>query len=155
MLIKSHPSPNHAKRTAAIDTIVLHNTAGSLAGALAHLCGVGAEVSAHYVVAEDGDVYQLVDEERAAWHAGNKAVNHRSIGIEVVDIAKDPGMTAPQEAALIELIQSIRQRHKIPIWKIIPHRSVRATKCPGLVWPTDDDLKAWIAKNITKESVNT
>jgi N-acetylmuramoyl-L-alanine amidase len=148
MTIKSHPSPNHAKRTLPIDTIVLHNTAGGLAGSLARLCDVGAEVSCHYLVAENGDVYQLVDESRAAWHAGSRSYNHRSIGIEIVDMAKNPGMTAPQEAALIELVRSVAQRYGIGIDRIIPHRRVRATACPGFVWPTDADLSAWLSKNI-------
>jgi N-acetylmuramoyl-L-alanine amidase len=50
-----------------------------------------SEVSAHYVVAEDGRVTQLVPEMRRAWHVGRGAwgedtdVNSASIGIEIVN----------------------------------------------------------------------
>lgn len=137
-----------------IDHLILHNTAGGLEGSLATLCDPARQVSAHYVVAEDGSVYQLVDEARCAWHAGSRDWNHRSIGIEIVDMAKNPGMTAPQEAALIELVRDVAKRRGIGIDRIIPHRRVRATACPGFVWPTDADLSAWLVKNIEQEATD-
>ena len=38
--------------------------------ALDRLCDPAAEVSAHYLIAEDGRVWRLVDEAERAWHAG-------------------------------------------------------------------------------------
>src|SRR5262245_29428807 len=55
-------------------------------------------VSAHYVVAENGDIYSLVPEEHRAWHAGASSwegegdVNARSIGIEIVNGGHDFGL---------------------------------------------------------------
>ena len=52
-------------------------------------------VSAHYLIAANGTVYQLVNESKRAWHAGksswrdNKQLNTYSIGIEIVN----PGFT--------------------------------------------------------------
>lgn len=48
-------------------------------------------VSAHYLIAADGTIYQLVNESKRAWHAGksswknNKQMNSCSIGIEIVN----------------------------------------------------------------------
>jgi N-acetylmuramoyl-L-alanine amidase len=54
-----------------------------------------AEVSAHYVVLQDGYIVQLVAESRRAWHAGVSSwagetdINSCSIGIEIAN----PGTT--------------------------------------------------------------
>lgn len=48
-------------------------------------------VSAHYLIAADGKIFQLVDESKRAWHAGNSSwrdnnqMNTYSIGIEIVN----------------------------------------------------------------------
>ena len=67
------PSPNHGERNKGRqpDMIVLHYTGmPDVEGALARLCTAGTEVSAHYVVLEDGRIVQCVPEARRAWHAG-------------------------------------------------------------------------------------
>src|ERR1700686_891550 len=61
------PSPNHGERKLAgkPDMIVLHYTGMSdTEEALAKLCSPGSEVSAHYVVLEDGYIIQCVPEAR-------------------------------------------------------------------------------------------
>jgi N-acetyl-anhydromuramyl-L-alanine amidase AmpD len=40
-------------------------------------------VSAHYVICQDGTIYRMVDDENAAYHAGNYQYNLRAIGIEL------------------------------------------------------------------------
>ena len=89
-----HPSPNHGERAtgAPIDMLILHYTGmQSAEEALQRLCDPRAEVSAHYLVNEDGTILQCVPEARRAWHAGKsfwkgeRDVNSRSIGIEIVN----------------------------------------------------------------------
>ena len=59
--------------------------------ALDRLCDPVSEVSAHYLIAEDGRAFALVDEEQRAWHAGAGSwagrgdVISRSIGIELAN----------------------------------------------------------------------
>jgi N-acetyl-anhydromuramyl-L-alanine amidase AmpD len=155
MKIIQHPSNNSGARSGEwkIDTLVLHNTAGGWAGALATLSDPKKEVSAHYLVARSGNVYQLVPESRRAWHAGNRLVNDRSIGIEVEAYDAARGMTPPQEASLIELVRDVVQRNNIPTENIIPHRKVRATACPGFIWVTDKDFKKWVAGVFPKQEL--
>ena len=51
--------------------IVLHYTAMTSAQAACRtLCNPENEVSAHYLIAEDGEVMSLVAEEMRAWHGG-------------------------------------------------------------------------------------
>lgn len=102
------------------------------ATALARLRDPAAEVSAHYLVAEDARVWALVPEDRRAWHAGAGAwggvtdVNSASIGIELANPGDRP-FPAPQMAALERLLDGILARHAIPPEGVIAH----ADMAPG------------------------
>src|SRR3546814_11460872 len=81
-----HPRPDGVP----LDILLLHYTDMTRAeDAVARLCDPAAQVSAHYVVAEDGRVWRLVEETRRAWHAGvgwwDGAADNtgRPIGIEI------------------------------------------------------------------------
>ena len=65
-----------------IDMIVVHVVQGSCAAAAQVFQRSGYAASAHYIVCDNGTVYQSVREKDIAWHAGNWAYNVRSIGIE-------------------------------------------------------------------------
>src|SRR3546814_2246033 len=69
--IIERPSPNHDARPAgqAIDLLLLHYT-GMPTGeaALERLCDPAARVSVHYLVEEDGRIFQLVSESRSEEH---------------------------------------------------------------------------------------
>ena len=94
-LIQS-PSPNFDDRTLPISLLILHYT-GMETGeaALERMCDPEAKVSAHYMVEEDGRIFQLVEEEKRAWHAGvsewngETNINSNSIGIEIVNGGHD------------------------------------------------------------------
>lgn len=129
-------SPNHAPRPAGlpVDMLVLHYTGmQSARAALARLCDPAAEVSSHYLIAEDGLVWQLVGEDRCAWHAGVSSwrgatdINARSIGIELANPGHDhgsPPFPALQMAALAELCEGILARHPIPARNVVGHSDI-------------------------------
>jgi len=136
--------------------IVLHHTAMTTAeAALDRLCDAGAEVSAHYLIGERGRVWQLVDEDMRAWHAGAGQwgavtdVNSRSIGIELANTGGHP-YPAPQMAALEDLLAGPMRRWRIAPERVIGHSDMAPTRkfdpgprfdwrglaCQGLsVWP--------------------
>jgi N-acetylmuramoyl-L-alanine amidase len=136
MAILDRPSPNHGPRPGAgrVDMLILHYTGMPTAdAALERLCAPEAEVSAHYLVDEDGTVWRLVPEERRAWHAGHSAwgacrdVNSASIGIELVNPGHEFGyrpFPAAQMAALEALCGDILQRHPIPPRHVLGHSDV-------------------------------
>ena len=128
-------SPNHNSRPAPIiDMLVLHYTGMKTAEeALDRLCDPTAEVSAHYLVDEDGSIVQLVPEERRAWHAGNsywrgrRNLNDVSIGIEIVNPGHQWGyraFPAPQMAAVAALCREIIARHPIPARNVVGHSDI-------------------------------
>lgn len=124
-----HPSPNHGPRRGGVlpDMIVLHYTAmESAEAALERLCDPEAEVSAHYLIAEDGRVWQMVEEAQRAWHAGAGQwgdvtdVNSRSVGIELANTSLHP-FPEPQMAALETLLPGIMARWRVPPARVIAH----------------------------------
>ena len=123
------PSPNFGERRdgAHPELIVLHYTAmDSAQAACDWLCNPASEVSAHYLVARDGQVIQMVADAQRAWHAGHGEwqgradVNSRSIGIEL-DNAGDHPFPDLQMAALEELLDRLMQRWSIPPCAVIGH----------------------------------
>jgi hypothetical protein len=40
-------------------------------------------ISVHFCIDNDGTIYQLLDTQHGAWHAGIGKVNHKSIGVEI------------------------------------------------------------------------
>ncbi len=125
----NRPSPNYGPRRdgARPDLVVLHYTAmDSAEAALDRLCDPQAEVSAHYLICEVGQVFALVPEDQRAWHAGAGAwgavcdVNSRSIGIELANTSAHP-FPEPQMTALCDLMWGIMQRWSIPVERVIGH----------------------------------
>ena len=142
-------SPNHDERPqgAVIDMLVLHYTGMKTADeALARLCDPEAKVSAHYTIGRDGRVFAHVPEARRAWHAGvsywagEKNVNGRSIGIELVNPGHEFGyvpFAEAQIAALIDLSKAILSRHPIPAARVLGHSDVAPARKtdPGELFP--------------------
>jgi N-acetylmuramoyl-L-alanine amidase len=124
-----HPSPNFGPRKLGViaDMVVIHYTAMANAeGALKVLCNPDNEVSAHYLIASDGMVYQLVDEAHRAWHSGAGRwgdvvdVNSRSIGIELDNDGFSPFSSALMDS-LEALVSGIMARWSIGPARVIGH----------------------------------
>ena len=126
-------SPNQSSRNGArVQFIVLHATAGaSCAQDLAWMRLPRAQVSAHYLVCEDGKIYRLVDESRMAWHAGHSAweghrnLNGITIGIEFAN--RNNGTDAydpPQLLAGAQLVRSIKMRYGLPDRNVLTHQLI-------------------------------
>ncbi len=130
-------SPNFGERRgdAPVDMLVLHYTGcPSAESALLWMCSPDSQVSAHYLVDEDGEIIQLVDEAARAWHAGaafwagETDVNSRSVGIEI----QNPGhLECPlppypdaQLEAVIALCRDIMARHGISPLRVVGHSDV-------------------------------
>jgi len=109
---KRYVSPNFNERGGqAPHMVIIHYTGMKTAvAALERLCDPAAEVSAHYLIEEDGFVHALVPEEKRAWHAGVSHwqglsdINAASIGIELVNTGHEFGyaeFSAKQMKALL------------------------------------------------------
>ncbi len=81
-----------------------------------------SKVSAHYLVDEDGSVFDLVPEDMRAWHsgvsywAGESDINSASIGVEIVNPGHEFGyrpFPLEQMQSVLTLCHGIQARHDI------------------------------------------
>lgn len=143
------PSPNWNERAESISMVVLHYTEmQSAEAALERMCDPAAEVSAHYLIKEDGEVLRLVPEEKRAWHAGvsywrgHTDVNGKSIGIELDHPGHALGYRDFSEAqfeALVPLLARVVRRYDIPRANVVGHSDVAPARKtdPGELFPWD------------------
>ena len=139
---KGYPDGTSGRKGTKIDKIFVHHMAGVLT---AKQCGnvfKSREASAHYGIGSDGKIGQYVKEEDAAWHAGNKSYNLRSIGIELSNDggAKTNWHVADKTIAkCIDLIVDICKRNGIKKinytgdlkGNLCMHAWTASTACPG------------------------
>src|SRR4249919_1753663 len=141
------PSPNFGERMMPVTMIVLHYT-GMESGqaAIDRLRDPEAQVSAHYLVDEDGTIHRMVAEDNRAWHAGKSSwrgvtdVNSASIGIEIVNPGHEFGYRPfPDEqiAALIPLVADIKERHGVGRGNVVGHSDIAPSRKddPGELFP--------------------
>jgi N-acetylmuramoyl-L-alanine amidase len=145
--IVDSPSPNFDERALPVTMLVLHYTGmPDAAGAIARLKDPAAKVSAHYFVAEDGQILRLVAEDKRAWHAGRSwwrgvtDINSASIGIEIVNPGHEFGYRPfPEEQidALIPLVADIVERHAITRGNVVGHSDIAPARKqdPGELFP--------------------
>jgi N-acetylmuramoyl-L-alanine amidase len=143
------PSANFGERNKGRipDMILLHYTGmPDVQGAIAQLCTAGTDVSAHYIVLEDGRIIQCVPESKRAWHAGvgtwagEDDINSCSIGVEIVNRGHDwgyPEFPLRQIAAVIALCRGIMLRRNVPSHRVLAHSDVAPSrkKDPGEKFP--------------------
>lgn len=141
------PSPNFDDRTLPITMIVLHYTGmQDAASAIARLTDASAKVSAHYLIAEDGQIVQMVDEAQRAWHAGKSHwrsiddVNSASVGIELVNPGHEFGYRPFPETqinALIPLMNELTMRYRITRGNVVGHSDIAPARKddPGELFP--------------------
>lgn len=124
----ANPGTYGSRNGTDIDAIMLHHTAGSTASGAAQALN-SRGLSAHYVIDKDGTIYQMVGDERRAFHAGagsirgdGRDINDRSIGIEIVNLGNgtDP-YTEAQYRALEKLVPYLTNRYDIPTRNIVGH----------------------------------
>ncbi|MFI5015748.1 MAG: N-acetylmuramoyl-L-alanine amidase [Hyphomicrobiales bacterium] len=140
-------SPNHGERRTGIDMLVLHYTGMPDAqGAIARLSDPRSQVSSHYLVDGAGTIFELVAENRRAWHAGQSSwrgerdLNSHSIGIEIDHPGHEGGNPPFAEAeiqAVIALCRDILSRWPIPPARILGHSDIapRRKQDPGERFP--------------------
>ena len=121
-------APIASARPGPVDMIVIHHTAGNLQGDLNWFL-TGNQVSIHYLVAPNGDVYKLVKEDRVAAHAGyshwqgRDAMNGTSIGIEMSHSSGEYPL--PQVGAVVALVRKLKQAFPaVPAGRVIAHSDI-------------------------------
>lgn len=133
MKILNKPSQWESARPSGVKAskIVLHTTQGTDEGDLSYMTNPDdkANVSYHYLVQRDGDIWQLVEDNRKAWHAGvsvwegRKNVNNFSIGVGFSN-KKGEMLTEEQYKAGGELVAHLMKTHKLAFDDVLTHENV-------------------------------
>jgi len=149
----------HSTAPRAIERVVIHITDGreNISGPISWFQNPNQKnrrdepinVSAHYVIGQDGEVVQMVKHNDVAWHAGR--ANGNSIGIEHCARqprefgASDPGLypAEAQYCASAALVNWLCQQYGIPMDRqhVLGHSEADTrtthTSCPNAVWDWD------------------
>lgn len=162
----SYSSSSYNER---IRYIVIHYTALNDRESLKVL--TSGEVSAHYLISEKNTckdarpcIYQLVPDDKRAWHSGKSEwngrshINDTSIGIEIVNLGFTADMhghktwypyTSEQITSLTDLLKRLADKYNIPPENIIAHSDIAPLRKsdPGKLFPwkqlADAGLGAW------------
>lgn len=166
--LKIDASYSAVSQDSRVQYLIIHFTAEDFPRSLKVL--TQGPVSSHYLVSErQGDtpatIYQLVDENRRAFHAGVSswkgatALNASSIGIEIVNLGGRRGANGvglrfqdfdpEQIERVVALVKDIVARHQIKPDRILGHSDIAPTRKndPGPKFPwkrlADEGLIPW------------
>lgn len=122
-----------------IDFLVLHHVeANSAQHAIDQF--VECKVSSHFLIDECGEIFQLVDENNIAYHAGVSfwrgidGLNKTSIGIEFINSAPfDKKFELVQMQAGVELCKYLIKKYNIEAQNIVGHSDIAYDKETGFL----------------------
>ena len=164
------PSPNYGPRPAQaqVDLIVVHSISlppGQYGGQAVQDLFLnrldwdahpyyqsirGLQVSAHFFIERDGTLWQFVDCDQRAWHAGRSSYRGRaecnddSVGIELEGL-EGLHFEYAQYAALARLCKDLALRY--PIAHVAGHEHIapgrKADPGAGFDWPRLQELLGW------------
>ena len=137
MEISKHYSLNHNNKPRSnknITLIIIHYTGmQSERESINRLINPKFKVSCHYLISRNGKVYNMVNDDYIAWHAGKsrwkkfKNLNKNSIGIELVNKGHKHGyqnFSKKQINALVNLIKKLKKKYKIKNNLILGHSDI-------------------------------
>ena len=145
--ITKYKSPNYNLRNnSKIQLIIIHYTAlKNTLDAISYLCNKEKKVSSHYLISQNGIVYNLVKDKFRAWHAGQAFwqeiidINSVSIGIELDynPRGKNNKFSLKMIYSLKKLILKLQKNYKINKNNILAHSDIAPfrNKDPGKHFP--------------------
>lgn len=135
--------------------IIIHHTAqDSIQQTIKTFTLTRTQVSAHYVIGDDGRVVQMLNDYMRAWHAGKGSwgkdtdINSSSIGIELDNNGREPFSEA-QITSLMALLSKLKKDYNIPTQNIIGHSDIAPTRKtdPSVLFPwrtlADNGFGVW------------
>ena len=145
--ITKYRSPNYNSRNnSRVQLIIIHYTAlKNTLEAISYLCKKEKKVSSHYLISQNGNVYNLVEDKYRAWHAGQAFwheitdINSISIGIELDynPKGKNNKFSFKMICSLKKLIRKLQKNYKINKNGILAHSDIAPfrKKDPGKHFP--------------------
>ena len=114
--------------------VIIHHTAQkSCEQTLKTFTLTRTQVSAHYVICEDGSIHHMLNDYLRAWHGGvakwgnNTDINSSSIGIELDNDGSEV-FSDLQINSLITLLDNLKKAYGIPVANFIGHADIAPTR---------------------------
>ena len=135
------------RRRNEIKFVIIHYTnLQSTLESLKHLCNPAFKVSSHYLISENGVIFNLVSTDKSAWHAGKSKwsnfnnLNRSSIGIELQNKGHQYGyekFSKKQIKSLINLCLRLKKKFKIKSNNFLGHSDIAPLRKfdPGAKFP--------------------
>ncbi len=155
---------NERNKFSKINLIIIHYTAISeTLDSIKYLRDKKNKVSCHYLISREGEIFQLVNLEKRAWHAGKsfwrgtRDINSSSIGIELVNsgLVNDyEDFDKKQILSLKKLLSYLKKLYKINDIGILGHSDIAPYRKldPGKKFPWHLFSDYEIPKNLTKKN---
>ena len=159
ILIKSENSSKKPRNNKKIKFIIIHYTGmQSKRVSVDRLRSLKHKVSCHYLIDRKGNIVQMVEDNKIAWHAGKskwgrfKNLNNSSIGIELVNKGHRFGyqkFSTKQLSKLVKLGLFLKKKYKINNKNILGHSDIAPLRKidPGEKFPwkklTKKGLGVW------------
>mgnify|MGYP001433599189 FL=1 len=147
-ILNYSPNFNPKKRTyKKIKFIICHYTGMKKESeAINRLTNIQSEVSSHYLIKNNGNIFTLVPDLYEAWHAGKsswknyRSLNLNSIGIEITNPGHEFGyktFSKKQISSLVKLSKFLIKKYKISSSNILGHSDIapQRKKDPGEKFP--------------------
>ena len=154
-------SPNYSKKARnreKIKFIIIHYTGmQSIRASIKRLTSPKHKVSCHYLIDRAGKIFQMVEDNKIAWHAGkskwgkSRNLNANSIGIELVNKGHQFGyqkFSKKQIKMLIKLCIKLKRKYKIKDSFVLGHSDIAPLRKsdPGEKFPWLELKKRKIGK---------
>ncbi len=160
--ITKYKSPNYNSRNSSkIQLIIIHYTAlKNTLDAVSYLCNKEKKVSSHYLISQNGTVYNLVKDKFRAWHAGQgfwqeiTDINSISIGIELDynPNGKNNKFSFKMIYSLKKLILKLQKNYEINKNSILAHSDIAPFRKidPGKNFPWQELSTSKLILNLKK-----
>ncbi len=160
--ITKYKSLNYnSRKNSKIKLIIIHYTAlKNIEDSISYLCKKEKKVSSHYLISQNGAVYNLVEDKFRAWHAGQgfwqeiTDINSVSIGVELdySPHGKNNRFSLKMISSLIQLLSKLQKKYKISKKNILAHSDIAPfrKKDPGKNFPWKSLIKSNILLNFRK-----
>ena len=166
-------SSNYSKKTRVLSNIkfvIIHYTGmQSEIESIKRLKSIKFKVSCHYLINRKGQVIQMVDDNKIAWHAGKSKwkkfinLNDNSIGVELVNKGHKFGyqnFSQKQIKSLISLCKNLKKKYSIKKENFLGHSDIAPLRKidPGEKFPwkklSTYSLGRWYKKSKGKFKIN-
>ena len=110
--------------------VIIHHTAqDSVEQTLKTFTLTRTQVSSHYVISRDGEIYQMLNDYFRGWHGGvgawgsNTDLNSSSIGIELDNNGFEE-FSEEQINSLLDVLKLLKEKYNIPAKNFIGHSDI-------------------------------